>query len=321
MENSPKQITIFGGSGFLGRHVVGALAKEGHRIIVAVRRPDLAFHLQPLGDLGQIKMIQANIRVPWTIDRAVKNSDVIINLVGTFDAGGKNNFKAVQSFGANAIAKAAKNIGAQLIHVSALGANEHSPSAYGRSKCQGEKFVLDTVRSAIVMRPSVIFGPEDDFFNRFAKMTVMSPLLPIIGGGKTKFQPVYVGDVAKAIVLGVEGKLKAGKVYELGGADILSFRQCLDLMLEITDRSSGYLSLPWFAAKSIAKLTGWIPGAPLTIDQVYMLETDNIVSPEAIKQKRTLEGIGINPTSLEAILPSYLVRFRPHGQFSRKGEA
>mgnify|MGYP000170716458 CR=1 FL=1 len=199
MEKNAKTVTIFGGSGFVGRHVVRALAKSGYRIIVAVRRPDLAFHLQPLGDLGQIKAIQANVRVRWSIERAVNGADIVINLVGTFDKGGRNNFQAVQAFGARAIAETTRAEGAKLIHVSAIGSDPQSPAAYGKSKADGEAAVLETIRSAIIFRPSIVFGPEDDFFNRFAAMAKLSPFLPLIGGGHTRFQPVYVGDVAKAI--------------------------------------------------------------------------------------------------------------------------
>lgn len=321
MKNNAKTVTIFGGSGFIGRHVVRALAKRGYRIIVAVRRPDLAFHLQPLGDLGQIKAVQANVRVRWSVDRAVKGSDIVINLVGTFDKGGRNNFQAVQAFGARAIAEAARNAGAKLVHVSAIGADLESEAGYGKSKAEGEQAVFETIKSAVILRPSVVFGPEDDFFNRFAKMAKISPFLPLIGGGHSRFQPVYVGDVAEAIAKAADGELAGGKVYELGGPQIASFRECLDIMQETTDMKRGYISLPWFFAKAMGKLTGWLPGAPITLDQVKMLETDNVVSSEAIRQKRTLEGMGINPRNMESVLPSYLVRFRPNGQFSRKGEA
>lgn len=321
MKLNGKTVTIFGGSGFIGRHVVRALAKRGYRIIVAVRRPDLAFHLQPLGDLGQIKAVQANIRVRWSIDRAVKGSDAVINLVGTFDKGGRNNFQAVQAFGARAIAEAARNEGAHLVHVSAIGADPDSAAGYGRSKAEGEKAVLETVKKAVILRPSVVFGPEDDFFNRFAKMAKLSPFLPLIGGGHTRFQPVYVGDVAEAIAKAVDGELTGGKIYELGGPQIASFRECLDIMQKIIDSKRGYVSLPWFVAKAMGKLTGWLPGAPITLDQVLMLENDTVISDEAARQKRTLEGMGINPRNMESVLPSYLVRFRPQGQFTRKGEA
>lgn len=321
MPKQPPLVTVFGGSGFVGRHVVRALAKRGYRVRAAVRRPDLAFHLQPLGELGQIKAVQANVRVRWSIDRAVEGATAVVNLVGTFDKGGRNNFEAVQVFGARAIAEAARAAGAKLVHVSAIGADPDSQAAYGRSKAEGEAAVFETVDNAVVLRPSIIFGPEDSFFNRFAAMTRLSPFLPLIGGGHTSFQPVYVGDVAEAVAAAVDGRIAAGKVYELGGPQVASFRECLELMLEITDRSRAFLPIPWFAARTMAKLTGWMPGAPITDDQVLMLQSDNVVSEAAIRERRTLEGIGIRPHSMEAILPSYLVQYRPQGQFTRKGEA
>lgn len=321
MNSNPKLVTVFGGSGFIGRNVVRELARRGYLVRVAVRRPDLAYHLQPLGDLGQIKAVQANLRYRYSIDNAVKGADVVINLVGSFDAGGKNNYDAVQEFGARAVAEAARAQKAKLIHVSAIGADANSVSGYARSKAAGEAAVLDTIKSAVIFRPSVVFGQEDEFFNRFAAMATVSPFLPLIGGGHTKFQPVYVGDVAIAIANAVDGKAKAGKIYELGGAQVATFRECMDLMQKIIDRKRSYISLPWFAAKAFASLTGWLPGAPITTDQVNLLRSDTIVSDAAIREKRTLEGLGIKPRQMDAILPSYLVRFRPHGQFTRKGEA
>jgi len=321
MNTLPKQVTVFGGSGFVGRHVVGELAKRGYRVLVAVRRPDLAGHLQPLGDLGQIRAIQANVRVRWSVDRAVKGSDAVVNLVGTFDTGGRNNLNAVQVFGATAIAEAARAANASLVHVSAIGADPNSPAAYARTKAAGEKAVLKVLKDTIIIRPSIIFGREDSFFNRFAAMAKISPFLPLIGGGQTRFQPVYVGDVAEVIARAVDGQLKGGNNYELGGPQVASFRECLDLMQDVTDTKRAYLPAPWFAATAMAKLTGWLPCAPITVDQVQMLKTDNVVSPAAERQKRTFSAIGINPRSMKSVLPSYLVRFRPQGQFTRKGEA
>lgn len=318
--SNAKIVTVFGGSGFVGRHVVRSLAKHGYKIKVAVRRPDLAGHLQPLGDLGQIKAIQANVRYYQSVQSAVQNSDIVINLTGTLSAGGKNNCDAVNDFGARAIAQAAKNVKARFIHVSSLSADIDSEAKYSQSKAAGEEAVFDILKSAIIMRPSVIFGQEDAFFNRFATMSTISPFLPLIGGGKTLFQPVYVGDVADAIVKAANGDLKTGRIYELGGARVASFRECMETMLETIDRKRTFIPLPWFAANAIAKLTGWLPGAPITSDQVKVLQSDNVVSQEAIKQKRTLEGMGIEPRPMESILPSYLVRFRPQGQFTRQGE-
>ncbi|MCB1430362.1 MAG: sugar nucleotide-binding protein, partial [Nitratireductor sp.] len=229
-------------------------------------------------------------------------------------------FASVQEFGARAVAEAARAAGARLIHVSAIGADAQSPSAYGRTKGRAEAAVLETVKNAVIFRPSIIFGPEDEFFNRFAAMARLSPVLPVIGG-ETRFQPVYVGDVAEAIACACDGNVAGGKVYELGGPEVETFSQCMALMLKIIDRNRLVVNLPWFLAKAMARLTGWMPGAPVTLDQVIMLQTDNVVSPEAVRSRTTLEGLGIVPRSMAAILPSYLVRFRPAGQFTRKGEA
>jgi uncharacterized protein YbjT (DUF2867 family) len=312
-----KLVTVFGGSGFVGRHVVGALAKRGYHIRVAVRRPDLAFHLQPLGNVGQIQAVQANLRYAWSVERAIEGADAVINLVGILAETGKQKFDDVQCRGAGVIAENCKKYKAPLVHVSSIGADPESRSEYCKSKGKGEQRVHEILKSAIILRPSIIFGTDDGFFNKFAEMARISPFLPLIGGGKTLFQPVYVGDVAKAVVLGVEGRLSPGKIYELGGDEVLSFRQCLELMQRHTGRRNMFIHIPWSIAWLIAKLTDWIPWAPMTVDQVRILRQDNIVSELANSQKRTLSGIGINPKSLAAILPTYLVRFRPHGQFSK----
>lgn len=317
LSSSPKLVTIFGGSGFIGRHAVRALAERGFRVRAAVRRPDLANHLQPLGNVGQIHAVQANLRYRKSVDAAVKGADVVINLVGTFDKGGRNNFDAVHVFGAKAVAEATRRQGARLVHMSAIGADVHSPSGYGKTKGKGEAAVKSVLRDVIILRPSVVFGPEDEFFNRFAAMAQISPFLPLIGGGKTKFQPVYVGNVAEAIAMAADGKLAGGKTYELGGPEVVTFRECMQRMLKQTGRSKMLVSLPWFLASTLGSLVGWLPGAPITSDQVEMLKTDNLVSLSAVRNRTTLEGIGIPQTAMAAILPSYLVKYRPHGQFTR----
>lgn len=319
ISDQPKLVTVFGGSGFVGRHVVRALAKRGYRVRVAVRRPDLAFHLQPLGNVGQIKAMQANLRYQWTVDRAVEGADAVINLVGILKETGKQNFGAVQQRGAAFVAEAARQQGASLVHVSAIGADPDSDSEYGRTKAAAEAAVHSAVNDAVILRPSIIFGPEDDFFNRFGAMARMSPMLPLIGGGHTKFQPVFVGDVAEAVALAVDGVAKGGKTYELGGPEVVTFRECMEIVMEMTDRKRLLVHLPWSFAKAMAKLTGWIPGAPITLDQVLMLQYDNVVSNKMISSKATLKGLGINPRNMDSVLSSYLVRFRPHGQFTRKG--
>jgi NADH dehydrogenase len=319
-ENS-KLVTVFGGSGFVGRHVVRALANRGYRVLVAVRRPDLAVHLQPLGNVGQIRAIQANLRHRWSIDRAVAEADGVVNLVGILKEGGRQTFDAVQAFGARAVAEAARARGAGLVHVSAIGADSRAAAIYARTKGEAEEAVLAAVKDAVVYRPSIIFGPEDDFFNRFAEMARLSPFLPLIGGGATKFQPVFVGDVAEAVARAVDGGVAGGRIYELGGPEVVSFRQCMELVCRETDRNRLLVPIPWFMAKAMARLTGWLPGAPITYDQVLLLQNDNVVSAAAGTEGRTFAGLGIKPRNLDSILPSYLVRFRPQGQFQHRGEA
>lgn len=316
--SAAKLVTVFGGSGFLGRYVVQALAKRGHRIRVAVRRPDLAGHLQPLGMVGQIKPIQANVRYRWSVDRALEGVDAVVNLVGILAEGGRQTFDAVQSFGPRAIGEAARAAGiSNVVHVSAIGADKPSTIGYLRSKAEGEAAIHETAPEAVIMRPSIVFGPEDNFFNRFAAMARLSPTLPLIGGGNTRFQPVFAGDVGEAIARAVDGQARQGAIYELGGPEILTFRECMERMLEVTKRRRVLVPVPWFAARIIGRIGNYVPGAPITLDQVRMLGFDNIVSADAERDKRTLEGLGISPTALEVVLPTYLTRFRERGQFTQ----
>ena len=323
LSNLPPLVTIFGGSGFVGRHVVRALAKRGYRIRVAVRRPDLAGHLQPLGNVGQISFVQANLRYRKSVDRAVDGADHVINCVGVLFESGRNTFEAVQDFGARAVAEAARATGATLTHISAIGADASSQSSYARTKGRAEAAILETLPAAVILRPSIIFGPEDGFFNKFAEMARFSPVLPLIGGGKTRFQPVYVTDVAEAVARSVDGKLTGGTIYELGGPQVLSFRECLDIMLKTIDRKRSFVSLPFGIASLMGSVASLVPfiTPPLTADQVVLLKSDNVVSAKAEAEGRTFAGIGIEPTMLESILPTYLVRYRPHGQYTRSGRA
>ena len=312
-------VTVFGGSGFLGRHVVRALAKREYRIRVAVRRPELAGHLQPLGRVGQIHPVQANVRYPASVEAAMRDSSVVVNLVGILTEGGGQTFDAVQAKGAETMAKAASAIGARMVHVSAIGADEKSPSRYARAKAAGEQAVLSTIPSATILRPSIVFGPEDQFTNRFASLARMLPVLPLIGGGVTKLQPVYVGDVATAIADAVDGKARAGAVYELGGPEVLTMREIMEIILATTERRRMLVSLPFGMAKLQALLLQFAPGPlKLTPDQVALLRVDNVVSDAAKAAGLTLEGLGIAPDSLEAIAPQYLWRFRAAGQFQKK---
>jgi NADH dehydrogenase len=315
-------VTVFGGSGFVGRHVVRALLKRGWRVRAAVRRPDLAGHLQPLGSVGWVQPVQANVRYRWSVDRAVEGADAVVNLIGILAESGRQRFDTVHVFGARAIAEATRKAGiGQLVHMSALGADPGSKSDYAKTKAAGEKAVLDTIPDATIFRPSIVFGPEDSFFNRFAGMAPFTPALPLIGGGHTRFQPVFVGDVARAFADAVEGGTKPGTVYELGGPEIRTFRECMELMLKEIDRKRLLVPLPWPVASLLASVLQFLPGKLLTPDQLRQLRTDNVVSETATREERTFAGLGIDPTSLAANLPSYLVRFRPRGQFERKRTA
>ena len=312
-------VTIFGGSGFLGRNVVRELCKRDYRIRVAVRRPELVGHLQPAGKVGQIHAVQANVRYPASVEAAMRDSEVAINLVGTLTESGAQTFDAVQAKGAETIAKAASGIGARMVHVSAIGADENSPSAYSRTKAAGEKAVLAAVPSATILRPSLLFGPEDQFTNRFAGLARISPFLPLIGGGVTRLQPAYVADVATAIADAVDGKTKPGGTYELGGPEVLTMREIMESILAITERKRMLISLPFGLARLQAMFLQFAPGPlKLTPDQVAMLQSDNVVSDAAKAAGLTLEGLGITPASLEAVAPQYLWRFRAAGQFQRK---
>lgn len=322
LSNLPPLVTVFGGSGFVGRHVVRALAKRGYRIRVAVRRPDLAGFLQPLGNVGQISFVQANLRYRASVDAAVRDADHVVNCVGVLFESGRNSFDAVQDFGARAVAEAARAAGASLTHISAIGADAKSQSVYASTKGKGEDAIRTIKPDAVILRPSIVFGPEDGFFNKFAAMARISPVLPLVGGGKTRFQPVHVEDVAEAVARSVDG-LAAPGTYELGGREVVTFKQCLETMLSVVNRNNLLVSLPFGIASFLGSLMSLVPfiKPPLTSDQVTLLKTDNVVSEEAAKQGRTLEGLGIQPTMLASVLPSYLVQYRPHGQFTGSGKA
>lgn len=315
-------VTVFGGSGFLGRHVVRELLRRRWRVRAAVRRPDLAGHLQPLGLVGWVQPVQANLRYRWSVARAVTGADAVVNLVAILNERGRQRFDAVHDFGARAVAEAARAAGSsRLIHVSAIGADPNSPSAYARTKAAGETAVFETVADAVVFRPSIMFGPEDRFFNRFAALARLLPAFPLFGGGHTRFQPVFVGDVARAIADAVEGKVRRGMIYELGGPEVKTLRQCLELMLATIERRRLLVPVPWPLAFALASVLQYLPKPLITVDQVRQLQVDNVVSAAAAAEGRAFAGIGIDPTSLEAILPSYLYRFRSHGQFDRQRTA
>jgi uncharacterized protein YbjT (DUF2867 family) len=315
--NNRALITIYGGSGFIGRHVVRAIAKTGARMRVAVRRPELAGHLQPLGGVGQINPVQANVRFPDSLRAAAEGADAVINLVGILYPSGKQTFTSVMDEGARHVADAARAAGIDtLVHVSAIGANPESPSAYARSKAEGEAAVREMSPGAVILRPSVVFGPEDDFFNRFAALARIAPVLPLIGGGQTKFQPVFAGDVAKAVIAGLTGKANAGAPYELGGPEVLTMKEVMQRVLTYTMRKRLLVPVPFWLAKLKGAFLQLLPKPLLTVDQVKLLQSDNVVSEEAKRAKRTLEGLGIKPVAIAAVVPDYLEQYRPRGQFS-----
>lgn len=314
-------VTVFGGSGFLGRYVVSALAKRGYRIRIATRLPNRANFL-PQGMVGQIHAVQANLRNRDSVAHAVAGADHVINLVGILKESGRQRFDDLQAEGPRLIAELAPPR-ATLIHVSAIGADSSSESAYARSKAAGEAGLFRARPDAIVLRPSLMFGPGDSFFNRFAALARMLPVLPL-AGAETRMQPVYAADVAEAIARAVEGKVEQGRVYECGGPEIRTFRELVQFVLDVTERRRLIVSLPTPVARMQGSVLGFLDTLTLgllpdafvmTRDQAIMLETDNVVSEAAKREGRTLEGLGILPDSCEAIVPSYLVRFRKTGQF------
>ncbi|MDP2409615.1 MAG: complex I NDUFA9 subunit family protein [Pseudolabrys sp.] len=317
--NHDTLVTVFGGSGFLGRHVVRALAKRDYRIRVAVRRPELANFLQPLGRVGQIHAVQANLRHGPSVEAAARDAHVLVNLVGILAEGGRQRFNTVHTYGAEQIALAANAHGARMVHVSAIGADANSTARYARSKAAAEQLVLAAQPQATIMRPSILFGPEDNFFNLFAGLARISPVLPLIGGGHTRFQPVFVGDAASAIAAAVDGEARPGTVYELGGPEVRTFKELMQFVLATTERKRMLVPVPFFFAKLKALGLQFMP-SPLTLtpDQVELLRTDNVVSDAAIADRRTLQGLGIEPETIEAIVPSYLWRFRKTGQFKSR---
>lgn len=311
-------VTVFGGSGFIGRHVVRALAKSGRRVRIAVRNPHVEQSLRLMGDPGQIDLKPADIRDAASVGRALDGAEAAVNLVGLLSQRGAATFQALQARGAQTVAEAAAERGiARFVQVSAIGADADSPSEYARTKAAGEQAVRTALPGAVILRPSIVFGPEDDFFNRFAGMAQIAPALPLIGGGETRFQPVFVGDVARAAVRALEDQTAFGGLYELGGPGVFTFRELLEQVLRLTGRKRFLAPLPVALAKPIGQtfdlLTRFVPIAPpITADQVLLLQRDNVASGE----HPGLEALGVTPTSLDVILPTYLWRYRKGGQFA-----
>lgn len=315
--DSSTLVTLFGGSGFVGSQVVRALARTGVRMRVAVRRPELATHLQPLGGVGQIHAVQANVRDRDSVFRAARGAQGIVNLVAILSESGRQRFDAIQVHGARNIADAADEVSADaLVHVSAIGVDRSSPSHYARAKAGGEAAAKAAYPDAVILRPSTIFGPGDSFLTRFASLARFAPALPLIGGGDTLFQPVYVGDVADAVLRALGGQADPDKIYELGGPEILTLRQVMERALAYSGRTPLLLNVPFGLARALGAVLQYLPGAPLTLDQVRLLEKNVVVSEAAKAEGRTLEGLGIEPTAMESIMPEALVRFRKRGAFT-----
>ncbi|MEM9575793.1 MAG: complex I NDUFA9 subunit family protein [Pseudomonadota bacterium] len=313
-----KLVTIYGGSGFVGRYIARRMAKAGWRVRVAVRRPNEAIFVKPYGVVGQVEPLLCNIRDDASVREVMTGADAVVNCVGILAEAGKNRFDAVQAEGAERIARIAAELGVpKMVHVSAIGADEDSDSDYARTKALGEAGVVEHMPSAVILRPSIVFGPEDQFFNRFAAMTKLGPVLPVVGA-KTRFQPVYVDDVAKAAEKALTDTVEPG-VYSLGGPDVASFRALMQVMLETIHRRRLIVNIPFFAAR----IMGWgfdlvqtlsaglITNGMITRDQVRNLAKDNVVSDG----DRGFAELGITPTSLASVLPEYLWRFRPSGQY------
>ena len=309
-------VTVFGGSGFLGRYTVRALAKDGWRIRVAMRRPHLAPELRVMGDVGQIELVQANVRHTESIAAALDGAEAAVNLVGILFETGRQRFSVLQKEAARTVAQAAATAGAnRLIQVSAIGADATSASVYARTKAEGEAAVRAAFPASTILRPSIVFGEEDDFFNRFAGMAVMAPALPLIGGGKTRFQPVYAGDVGAAIAAALKTPATAGGLYELGGPGVYSFRELMALVLKETQHRRLLAPVPFPIAEvmgRIAQLIALTPYTPpITRDQVELLKTDNVAAGPGLAE------LGVQPTALESILPTYLWKYRKGGQFAQ----
>ncbi len=314
---SAQIVTVFGGSGFVGRHVVRELAKRGYRVRAAERRPSRAGFLRSMGLPGQVEPVYADITKDEDVARALSGASMAVNLVGILYEGGKQRFDALQAVAPGRIARKAEDAGVRrLVHVSAIGADEDSESAYASSKAAGEKAVLDAFPAAVILRPSIVFGSGDGFFNRFAALAKYSPVLPLLGGGHTKMQPIYVDDVADAVCAALSDTSTSGKTYELGGPTIYSFKELMQIVLHETQRTRLLATVPWPLARLKGRILGMLPAPLLTLDQVKMLETDNVVSEAAMTEGRTAQALGITPKSVEAIVPGYLWMYRRQGQYA-----
>lgn len=310
MENA--LVTVIGGTGFLGRYVVQELVNKGYRVQVIARHASRARHLIPLAAKGPVTLRDGDVTRPKTIHGALEGSHAVINLVGILYEKKRQRFSTLHAQCPERLAQMAKEAGiTRFIHISAIGSDKASRSAYARTKATGEKAVRSILPNAVIIRPSILFGAEDNFFNQFAHMATLSPFLPLIGGGKTRFQPVYVQDVAYAVVKTVDTPSSSGKTYELGGPRTYSFRELLKYMMQVTGQKRTLVRIPWFPARIIGFFAEWLPTPPLTRDQVTLLKYDNTVNPEL----DGLRALGIQPTPLELVVPEYLAHYRhktPH---------
>jgi len=308
-----KLVTVFGASGFIGRNIVREFAKRGARVNAVCRDVEKAKFLKPMGVVGQVTPMRADVTDAAAIARAVEGAAIVVNLVGILYQSGRNTFEAVQATAPGLIAKAAKEAGAEaMVHISAIGADANASAQYARTKAAGEAAVRQAFPEAVVLRPSIVFGPNDNFFNQFATFALFAPALPLIGGGFTKFQPVYVDDVADAVIAAVGRSDANGQTYELGGPSVYRFRDLMEIILKETDRKAWLIDVPFWAASFKARFLELLPKPPLTRDQVELLKSDNVVSDGA----KTLADLGIEATSVEIIVPTYLDKFRPGGRYS-----
>jgi len=304
-------VTVIGGSGFVGRYIAQAMAKRGWRVRVACRRPNDAHFVRTYGVVGQVEPVQCNIRDDASTARVIAGATAVVNCVGILFESGKNRFDAVQAEGAGRAARLAAEAGAeQMVQISAIGADPESPAAYGRTKAAGEAAVAQGHPHAVILRPSIVFGTEDQFFNRFATMARIAPVLPIVGGA-TRFQPVWVQDVAEAAAKAAAGEAAPG-IHELGGPNIYAFRELMELMLRVIRRRRLIVDMPFWMARTQAWFLQWLPNPPLTVDQVRLLARDNVVSGAY----PGFEAFGIDPRAPEAIIESYLYAYRPYGQYT-----
>ena len=324
--NGDRLATVFGGSGFVGRYIVQAYARAGWRVRAAVRRPDLANFLTTYGAVGQVQPVQANVRYPASVEAAVKGADIVVNACGIQRETGRQNFEAVHVFGAEAIARAAKAGGARaFVLISGIGSDPGSSNPYIQSKARGEAATRAAFPEASILRPSVVFGPEDEFFNRFANLARFLPVLPAFAGGDARLQPVYAGDIGLAAAKAIDATLKGGVTYDLGGPEVMTLREAMETALRFADRRRAIAPLPYSLSRLMARGTeiasalslGLFPAMlTTTVDQVDLLREDNVVSAAALAEGRTFAGLGLAPRGVETVLPAYMSRFRKTGQYA-----